>query len=58
VNHQDNTDVAAEDARFVESYILPMDLESGGEIITAGSWMIGMKFSDELYQKIIDGDII
>lgn len=58
VDHKENTDVP--DAQFVESYILPADLEGtdpdGVEyVITAGSWMVGIKFSETLWEDLLKG---
>lgn len=58
INHQDDTDLSKDDARFVESYILPVDVDFDWEILHAWSWIVAIKFSDEVYQKVIDGDYI
>lgn len=57
-DHEDNTDTP--DAEFVESYILPTNLEGkdpegNGYTITAGSWLVGIKFSDTLWKDLLDG---
>lgn len=58
VDHKKNTDTP--DAQFVESYILPADLEGedpeGNEYtISAGSWMVGIKFSEVLWEELQKG---
>lgn len=48
-----------EEAQIVESYILPVDIDYGdGDPVPKGSWAIGIKLSDELYQKALDGEFI
>lgn len=59
-DHEDGTDT--EDAAYVENYILPMDLEGTDDagndyVIKAGSWMVGIQFSDTLWQDLLDGKI-
>lgn len=56
IDHQDGTDTL--EARFVETYILPIDMWMPGGLLPQGTWMVGIQFSEELYQKVIDGDII
>lgn len=58
VNHEENTDIDPEDARFVESYILPVDLEFDSGTVKEGSWLVAIKFSDAIFQKILSGDIV
>ncbi len=58
INHQDDTDLPKDDARFVESYILPIDVDFDWEILHAWSWIVAIKFSDEVYQKVIDWDYV
>lgn len=58
-DHKDGTDT--DEAWFVESYILPYDLEGEDPEGTAytireGSWMVAIQFSDTLWQKLIDGE--
>lgn len=55
-NHQEDTDT--EDATFVESFIAPVDIDVNGEIIKKWSRMVAFKFTDEAYQKVIDGEIV
>lgn len=57
VDHQDWTDLPEDDARVVESFIAPIDLENDGGVIEKGSWLIAMKLSDQLYQDALDGKI-
>ena len=58
VNHQTWTDLSKTEAMFVESYILPVDVDFWTDIVHAGSWIVAIKFSDEMYQKVIDGDYV
>lgn len=58
INHQDGTDIVPWEARFVESYILPADLEFADGIVPAWCWLVAIKFSDALYQSIINWEII
>lgn len=55
-DHENDTDTT--DARFVETYILPCELTVAGGVLPKGTWMVGIQFSDELYQKVINGDIV
>lgn len=55
-NHEENTDT--DEAKFVESFVAPVDIEVEGGIIKKWSWMVAFKFSDELYQKVVDGKIV
>ncbi len=57
----DVTDMDKEEAAFVESYILPAKIDGEDEdgnkyTIPAGSWMVGIKFSDELWKGLLAGD--
>lgn len=37
----------------------PIDLEMDAGTVTAGSWMVGFKFTDDdLYQDVIDGKYV
>jgi hypothetical protein len=42
----------------VESFILPMDLEFEEWTVSAWSWLVAIKFSDELFEKIITWEIV
>lgn len=61
VNHEADTDVESSDAAYVESYVLPADLEGedaegNGYVIKAGSWMVGIKFSEAMWKKVLAGE--
>lgn len=58
IDHQEGTE--QEGVYFVESFILPMDLEVGDETIVAWSWLVAMSFADrlDLYDKITSGEIV
>jgi len=56
MDHQPHTDL--DDVAFVESFIAPTDLDLGGEVIRAGSWLVAFKFySAERWQALLDGEI-
>lgn len=56
VNHESGTQL--ESVEFVESFVLPVPLEIGESTIRQGSWLVGFHFlSDELWQKLVDGEI-
>lgn len=57
-DHLKNTDT--QEASFVESYILPSDInwvDQDGKpyTIPTGSWLIWIKFSDNLWKDLLDG---
>ncbi len=56
VNHEPNT--IQTDVIYVESFIAPVDIEVWGGTIKAGSWMVGMQFSEEKWKMIEDGEIV
>lgn len=58
INHVENTDIDVSDARFVESYILPMDMDFEEGTVSKWSWLVAIKFSDTLFDKIIAWEII
>lgn len=54
VNHSDNSEV--DGVEFVESFIAPVDIKvNDTDTIPAGSWLLAMKVSPELYTEIEDG---
>ena len=55
----DHTTEEVKDSVFVESYIAPVDLDFGdGEIIPRGSWIVGIKLSDEYYAMALNGEFV
>lgn len=55
VNHKAWTDL--EDVKYVESYIAPVDMEiKKGVTIPKWSWLVGMKFNEELFKKVSSGE--
>lgn len=57
VNHEKDSDI--EWVRFVESFILPVDLPIEEEVVKAWSWLVGFKFNNEqLYKQVISGEIV
>lgn len=52
IDHTPDTD--QDGVTFVESFVLPVDLSFGEEIVKAGSWLVAFKFADDdLYNKVI-----
>ncbi len=37
---------------FVESYLLPIDMETEEWIVPAGSWIVGIQFDEDIYNQI------
>jgi hypothetical protein len=58
VDHVPGSELDNEDAYVVESYVLPTDLPVGDDIIKIGSRMVGIKFSQDIYKKVLDGEIV
>ena len=53
VNHEDWTDI--EKAKFVESYIAPIDMNLWGwEIIVKWTWVVWIYLPDEVYKQAMD----
>lgn len=42
----------APNSYVVESYLAPTDMEIKGETIKAGTWLLGVKFGDEVWKEI------
>jgi len=47
--------VETEEAKIVESYIAPADLEINGEAVKKGTWLAVFQFNDELWQEVKKG---
>ena len=46
------------EATVVESYITPVDMEVGGELWKAGSWVVSVKIDDDaIWQKVESGEL-
>ena len=56
VDHENETDI--KDAEFVESFVAPVDIPVGLETIPKGAWVVGIRFDDETYKAIQDGDFV
>lgn len=52
VNIDHKADTKQDDVLMVESFISPVDIELGGEIIKKGSWLVAFKLSDEKWQAL------
>lgn len=58
IDHQDGTDLTENDAQFVGSFVSPVDLvNDNGDTIEKWSRLVWIKFSDALYQDVLDGKI-
>lgn len=59
VDHKKGTDIDKEDAIIVESYILPVEIKTpAGKKIPAGSWLLAIKFSDDLRDDVKAGKFV
>lgn len=56
VDHEDDTDIAS--AEFVESFIAPVEIQVGLETIPKWSWVVGIKFDDDTYKAVQEGDFV
>ncbi|MBB1557731.1 MAG: hypothetical protein HG439_004580 [candidate division SR1 bacterium] len=56
VNHEEDTEIAS--AHFVESYLTLFDMERGDGVIPQGTWILGIQFDDETYEKIQNEDFV
>ena len=56
VDHEDNTEIRT--AEFVESFIAPVDIPIWFETIPKWCWIIWIKFDDDTYKAIQDGDFV
>lgn len=57
IDHQKGTDIPT--AQFVESYIAPVDISvDDTNVIPQWSRMVGIKFDDDMYQAILNGEYI
>lgn len=56
IDHEPGTEISS--ATFVESCILLEDLSRGEVIVPKGSRLVGIRFDDTTYQKILDGEFI
>lgn len=58
IDHQEGTDIKKSEAFFVESYVLPVDMVIAWETIVKGSRLVGIKFSDGMFEKVLAGDFV
>lgn len=59
IDHDNDNVVDGEDAKFVESYIAPVDIAlENGEVIPAWSWIVWIKFTQEIFDAFVNGDFV
>lgn len=56
VDHEEGTET--DEAQIVESYISNEDVPVGAEVIKKGSRFVGIKFSEDMYEKVKTGEIV
>ena len=57
VNHEDGTDQPL--VKIVESYILPMALDFGDDLLPWGTRMVALKFEDDdMYKDVLSGEYV
>jgi len=56
VDHEEGTDIQT--AEFVESFVAPVSIKVGKSKIPSWSWVVGIRFDDETYKAIVDGDFV
>lgn len=56
INHEKDTEIPT--AHFVESYLTLMDMERWESVIPQGTWIIGIQFDDETFEKIQNEDFV
>jgi len=44
--------------RIVESYLAPIDMAINGQLVKAGTWLLGVQWSDDAWRKIQQGERI
>ena len=44
------------ESTIVECYQTPIDMEIQGEQVKKGAWMLGVRWSDEAFEKILSGE--
>ena len=40
---------------IIESYIAPVDMQFQEEVVKAGTWLVKLQFSDELFEGVVNG---
>jgi len=59
IDHDDDAEVDQTEAKFVESFITPVSIQIDEDNeIKKGSRLVAIKFSDDLFKKIEDWEII
>lgn len=51
-----HTDIDKSHGTIVECYQAPVNFELNGEEIKKGTWMLGVVWSEEMFQKILSGE--
>lgn len=54
----DHEDKFIEDAVFVESFVAPNDIIVEKEVIPKGSWLVWIKFNEDVYNEIKKGEYV
>ena len=47
--------VETDEMKFVESYIAPVEMKIGGEMVKKGTWSAVVQYSPELWQEVKSG---
>jgi len=55
-NLKDMHEEPVDDCYVVESYVAPVDMKIEGEEIHKGDWMLGVIWSEEMFNKILSGE--
>lgn len=59
IDHDDDLEIDKEEAQFVESFITPVSIPvDENDEIKKGSRLVAIKFSDDLFKKIEDWEIV
>jgi len=51
-----HSDFSEDNGEVVESFVLPHDMTIGGEKLKKGSWLLGVVWNDEIFEKILKGE--
>ena len=56
IDHEEKTNI--ETAHFVESYLTLVDMERNGDTIPQWTWIVGIQFDEDTFEKVQEGDFI